>query len=264
MQALAVEIAEKNSWAKKLSSSQFEIALNNITALLQITRNEEELSLVKDIIDKIEIVRDYIGLLDKSLIEQKELRNFIEERTIIAPILKLDKDGNPKIEDYNSSEAICYELATLVSTYNIKTLQKRILDSKMRNRKVVFVDDISGTGSQVDAYFNYLGHAFFRENQCRFHGLCMTNAAMKRIAAYCPVTSSMSVQAYFTFGNPINKINEIYEGYAAQVSISNQFRFGYNKSSLTLVLKRTPNNTLEIIWARDKVGGGPWPAPFPR
>jgi len=239
------------------------VVSSNIFSLFEILNSEDQYTLIKELINRFILIRDYEKYARK--ISSFICDLFGGEEIVIVPVN--DEKGSIK-----SGHAFAYDISIYIDKRKFKNfdMKEGNFDKIKNSNKKIFivVDDFVGSGSQAKAFLRkYQDAKIFNKENCYIFSIASMERARSRLSNYCvdiysEIYLRRCISDYlgdFTAKDPLAVYSEIEK----MLKLKSVYRFGYLKSESLISLKRTPNNTLPIFWSENGLGGK-WPAIFPR
>lgn len=180
----------------------------------------------------------------------------------------------------HSSDVIAYafndsdirDLPNLInrSIYVIFNLESLPANFNAGNSLLLLVDDFIGSGETVETCFSYLRRVV-QLNIDKVHVLALVGQSdglsrlvSQNIHVYCSVSRNKGISD--NFQTPVREqFTLLMEEIENLLQVSENYKFGYNRSEALVKMIRTPNNTFPFYWLKNitKTGQKSTP-PFPR
>lgn len=173
-----------------------------------------------------------------------------------------------------SGVSISYGLKATIPKKQFKNV--RMLDpwstgfkSLKKDTVVAVIDDYIGTGDTASKVLDSM-HSIFGIEKRNLHAVCLVGMkdAKTRLEG-----SGYNFHAIFEEDSYFKRLPDdetrtqakvIYDGIISDFDIGEDFKYGYGNSSATVVMQRTPNNSLPILWSDTVKRRDRWTTPFLR
>jgi hypothetical protein len=220
---------------------------------------------------------DYIPLLKKALGNY-----FLKwcDRFNNIFLIPLSSPADTQRGQVKSGANVVYIAKSLLSKAYPWLKHKRIIDlsepSKLNEfypdrekSLIIFMDDFIGSGTTASSILTNYTNDYQVEND---EVLIVTLVALETGVKVIKSKGINVLTAYIQrrgisdsnkFAD-IERALSIMDNIEKRLNIRKSDRRGFKKSEALVALIRTPNNTFPIYWCTETIGGGSWPAPFPR
>lgn len=218
------------------------------------------------------------------LISRQFLDNY--SKIYIMPLNKIEakiEDGKPVEQRKaigHSSDVIAYafndsdirDLPNLINRniYVIFNLESLPANFNASNNLLLLVDDFIGSGETVETCFSYL-RTGSQLDISKIHVLALVGQRdglqrlqFQNIHVYCSTARNKGISD--NFQTPVKEqLTLLMEQIEDFLQVSDNYKFGYNRSEALVKMIRTPNNTFPFYWLKNKtVNGQKYIPPFPR